>query len=195
MDERAYLHKPGLTSARGRGILLLCGVGVMPQVKGSVHPPGSSLFPGGTVGVKARAEQATDGCKGGVLSPQDVPQVLGQDRQLPPLHPLHEHWCRRSPRLMRIESKPIRVISGSRTQVGACCIYFVLLFKPNCPSLPSYVAGVMGASSRGPAETQWKTSQRKQERSWARKSRRFGLRGGSARVAEGRTRIPAFRPG
>jgi len=91
--------------------------------------------------------------------------------QLPPLHPLHEHLRRRSPWLTRIQSKPFQVISGNRTQVGACCIYFVLLFKPNCPSLPSYVAGEMGASSRGPAESKWKTSQRKQQQSWACTSR------------------------
>lgn len=105
-----------------------------------------------------------------IFSPQDVPQALDKDWQLPLLHPLHEHSCRRSPWLMQIQSKPFQVISGNRTQVGACCIYFVLLLKPNCPSLPSYVAGVMGTSSCSPAQTKWKTSQRKQERSWARTS-------------------------
>lgn len=64
---------------------------------------------------------------------------------------------------MQMQSKPFQVISGNRTQVGACNIYFVLLFKPNCQSLLSCVAGVMGASSRGPAEAKWKTSQWKQE--------------------------------
>lgn len=71
---------------------------------------------------------------------------------------------------MQILSKPFQVISGNRTQVGACCIYFVLLLKPNCPSLPSYVAAVMGTSSCSPAGSKWKTSQRKQEQSWARTS-------------------------
>lgn len=65
---------------------------------------------------------------------------------------------------MRIQSKPCRVVSGSATQVGACCVYFVLLFQPNRPSLQSYVASGTGAGSRGPTETKWKTSQRKQER-------------------------------
>ena len=203
MDERVYLHKPGLMSARARGVLLLfvctlagpLRIGVMPQVKGSVRPPGSGVSPGGMVGVKATAEEAINRHKERIFSPQDVLQVLGKDWQLPPLHPLHEHPCRRSPWLMRIQSKPFRVISGNRTQVGACYIYFVLLFKASCPSLPSYVAGVMGASSCGPAETKWKTSQRKQERSWARTSHRIGLREGSAQAADERTRIPAFRPG
>lgn len=167
MDEKAYWHKPGLTSARARGVLLLLvcspgsypvGIGVMPQVEGSVCVPGSGLSPGGMVGVKAGVEEAIDRYKERVLSPEDVLWVPGKDWQLPLLHPFHEHPCRRSPWLMQIQSKPFQVISGNRTQVGACYIYFVLLLKPNCPSLPSYVAGVMGASSRGPAETKWKTS-------------------------------------
>lgn len=110
------------------------------------------------MGVKAGAEEAIDRYKERVFSPQDVLWVPGKDWQLPFLHPFHEHPCRRSSWLMQIQSKPFQVISGNRTQVGACYIYFVLLLKPNCPSLPSYVASVMGASSRGPAETKWKTS-------------------------------------
>lgn len=96
---------------------------------------------------------------------------------------------------MGIESKSFHVVSGNKTQVGACYIYFVLLFKPNCPSLLSYVAGTMGASSCGLAETKWKTSQRKQEQSWARTSHCVGLWEGSAWAAEGKAHIPAFHPG
>jgi len=77
MDERACLHRPGLTSAQARGILLLLtctlpgplGTGVMPQVKGSLCVPGSGLSPGGMMGVKATAEEATDECEERVSSP------------------------------------------------------------------------------------------------------------------------------
>lgn len=198
-----YLHKPGLTSAGARGVLLLftctlagpLGIGLMPQVKGSLRTPGSGLSPGRMVGVKATVEEAIDSCRERVFSPQDVPWVLSRDWQLSLLHPLHEHPCRRSPWLMRIQSKPFWVISGNRTQVGACYVYFVLLFKPNCPSQLSYVAGVMGVSSRGPAETKWKTSQWKQEQSWACTSRCVGLWEGSAQAAKEETHILAFCPG
>lgn len=52
------MHRPGLMSAWARGVLLLficpldgsLGIEVMSQVKGSVHPSGSSFSPGGNVG-------------------------------------------------------------------------------------------------------------------------------------------------
>lgn len=102
--------------------------------------------------------------------PQSWPAATGlvchpwpQDQQPPPLQPLREQI----PLADADPKQTFRVIPGNATQVGACSIYFVLLFKPNRPSLPSYVDGAMGASSRRPDGIKWKTSQRKQERSRA----------------------------
>lgn len=77
MDERAYLHKSGLMSAQGSGVLLLfiCTLagpleaGVIRLVQGSVHPPGSGLSPGRMIHVKATAEEAIEGHDKRVFSP------------------------------------------------------------------------------------------------------------------------------
>lgn len=80
MDERAYLHKPELTSAQARGIPLLCVLHSgwtswdrsdtpVESICLTTSNPGSGLSPEGKVGVKETAEEAIDRQKERFFSP------------------------------------------------------------------------------------------------------------------------------